>query len=57
MKKIDKVTRAILKGAKLIVIAVVSVALMGMLFLTGVNLYMKQSVKKRILTVEAADCC
>ena len=54
MKKIDKVTRAILKGAKLIVIAVVSVALMGMLFLTGVNLYMKQSVKKRILTVEAA---
>ena len=54
MKKIDKVTRVILKGAKLIVIAVVSVALMGMLFLTGVNLYMKQSVKKRILTVEAA---
>lgn len=54
MKKLDKVTRAILKGVKLIVIAVVSVALMGMLFLAGVNLYMKQSVKKRILSVESA---
>lgn len=54
MKKLDKVARAILKGVKLIVIAVVAVALMGMLFLAGVNLYMKQSVKNRILTIEEA---
>lgn len=35
-------------------IAIVSIVLMGMLFLAGVNIYMKQSVKKRILTVSQA---
>lgn len=54
MKKLNKLAKVILRFLKLFAVTMVVMALVGLLFLTGVNIYVRQSVKKRILTIEEA---